>query len=161
MSTFNFYRQHDTMDCGPTCIRMVAKYYGRQLRIEALRQQSQISREGVSLLGIAEAAEQAGFNTKGVMLGYEELIKEVKLPTIVHWSQNHFVVVTPGTKKNKVKVADPAKGLITYVSFPNGLTTNYKKQILFTEGLAASAEIITEKKRLSERFFGPLRDLIK
>ncbi len=114
MSTFNFYRQHDSMDCGPTCIRMVAKYYGRQLKIEALRQQSQISRDGVSLLGIAEAAEQAGFNTKGVMLGYEELIKEVKLPAIVHWSQNHFVVVTPGTKKNKVKVADPAKGLITY-----------------------------------------------
>lgn len=65
-------------------------------------------------MGIAEAAEKAGLNTKGVMLGFEELIKEVKLPTVVHWSQNHFVVVTPGSKKNKVKVADPAKGLISY-----------------------------------------------
>lgn len=111
---FTHYSQHDVMDCGPTCIRMVAKYYGRQLKLETLRQNAQISREGVSLLGISEAAEQAGFNTKGVMLGFEELIKDVKLPVIVHWSQNHFVVVTPGSKKSKVKVADPAKGLITY-----------------------------------------------
>lgn len=102
------------MDCGPTCIRMVAKHYGRQINIENLRLQAQISREGVSLLGISEAAEKAGFNTKGVMLGFEELVKDVKLPAIVHWSQNHFVVVTPGSQKSKVKVADPAKGLIAY-----------------------------------------------
>lgn len=107
------------MDCGPTCIRMVAKYYGRQLKLETLRQNAQISREGVSLLGISEAAEQAGFNTKGVMLGFEELIKDVKLPAIVHWSQNHFVVLTPQPplrfwRRRGVCVADPGKGLITY-----------------------------------------------
>lgn len=101
MATFPLYKQYDTMDCGPTCIRMVAKHYGRQINIETLRQQAQISREGVSLLGISEAAEQASFNTKGVMLTFEELIKDVKLPAIVHWSQNHFVVVTPGSKKTK------------------------------------------------------------
>jgi ATP-binding cassette subfamily B protein len=114
MPAFPFYPQHDSMDCGPTCIRMAAKYYGRQINIEALRQNAQISKEGVSLLGIAEAAEKVGFNTKGVMLSYNELVKEIKLPAILHWGQNHFVVATPGAKSNKIKIADPAKGLITY-----------------------------------------------
>lgn len=114
MRKFSSYIQHDTMDCGPTCIRMVAKYYGKNLGIENLRQASKISKEGVSLLGIAEAAEEAGFNTKGVTLTYNELIKEAKLPAILHWEQNHFVVITPKVNARKVKVADPGKGLITY-----------------------------------------------
>ncbi len=102
------------MDCGPTCIRMVAKFYGRQLRVENIRKNAQISREGVSLLDISEAAEQVGFNTNGVLLKFEDLVKNIKLPAIVYWGQNHFVVVTPGPKKNKVRIADPAKGLINY-----------------------------------------------
>ncbi len=114
MKQFPFYKQYDAMDCGPTCIRMVAKHYGKAINIETLRNASQISKEGVSLLGIAEAAEKIGFNAKGVMLSYSELIKDVKLPAIVHWGQNHFVVVTPKANKRKVKVADSSKGIITY-----------------------------------------------
>lgn len=114
MKKFVFFKQHDQMDCGPTCIRMVAKHYGRLLKIEILRQYSQISREGVSLLGLAEAAERSGFNVKGVTLSFDELIKNVKHPAIVHWNQNHFVVVTPGSRTAKIIVADPAKGLINY-----------------------------------------------
>lgn len=102
------------MDCGPTCIRMVAKHYGRNLSIENLRQGSQMNKEGVSLLGIAEAAEKAGFITKGVTLTFEELVKEAPLPAILYWEQNHFVVITQKVNRNKVQVADPAKGLITY-----------------------------------------------
>ncbi|MFM2338925.1 MAG: hypothetical protein RL115_2118 [Bacteroidota bacterium] len=102
------------MDCGPTCIRMVAKYYGCSIAINTLRNNAQISKEGVSLLGIAEAAEKVGFNTKGVTLTYNELITEVKLPAIIHWGQNHFIVVTPKAGKRKIQVADPAKGFITY-----------------------------------------------
>jgi len=93
---------------------MVAKHYGRNLSIENLRQASQINKEGVSLLGIAEAAENAGFNTRGVTLTYEELVKEAPLPAILHWEQNHFVVITPKVTLKKIQVADPAKGLITY-----------------------------------------------
>ncbi|HWR34069.1 MAG TPA: peptidase domain-containing ABC transporter [Chitinophagaceae bacterium] len=118
MGTFIFYKQHDTMDCGPTCIRMVAKHYGKVVNMEALRNASQISKEGVSLLGIAEAAEKIGFNAKGVTLSYAELMKEAKLPAIIHWEQNHFVVLTPQGSLHKwrrgVTVADPGKGLITY-----------------------------------------------
>ncbi len=102
------------MDCGPTCIRMVAKHYGKTVNIETLRNAAQISKEGVSLLGIAEAAEKIGFNAKGVTLTYYELIREAKLPAIVHWGQNHFVVVTPNADKRKILVADPGKGIITY-----------------------------------------------
>jgi ATP-binding cassette, subfamily B, bacterial len=86
------------MDCGPTCLRMVAKHYGVSYGIQALRQWSEIGKGGVSLLGIAQAAEQIGFRT---------------LPCIVHWNQAHFVVVYR-IKKNQVYVADPAKGLLIY-----------------------------------------------
>lgn len=102
------------MDCGPTCIRMMAKYYGKTVNIETLRKASQISKEGVSLLGIAEAAEKIGFNAKGVTITYNELIKDIKLSAIIHWEQNHFVVVTQKANKRKVRVADPGKGIITY-----------------------------------------------
>jgi ATP-binding cassette subfamily B protein len=114
MKSFPFYKQPDAMDCGPTCLRMVANHYGKNFSLESLRQNSGLSKEGVSLLGIAEAAEKIGFNAKGVTLSYNELIKNIKLPAIIHWEQNHFVVITLKTKKNKVQVADPGKGIITY-----------------------------------------------
>lgn len=83
MKKFPFYKQHDYMDCGPTCIRMVAKYQGKALNIETLRLNAQISKEGVSLLGIAEPAEKVGFNTQGVSLTYEELIKDTEYTFIL------------------------------------------------------------------------------
>lgn len=120
MKTSFFYKQHDSMDCGPTCIRMVAKHYGKALNIETLRLHAQISKEGVSLLGIAEAAEKVGFNAKGVSLTYEELVKDAKLPAILHWEQNHFVILykVKGRfllrRNDKLQIADPAKGIVSY-----------------------------------------------
>lgn len=118
MKPFPFYKQHDAMDCGPTCLRMVAKHYGRSVSLESLRLYTQISKEGVSLLGIAEAAEKIGFGTKGVTLSYRELINEAKLPAILHWSQNHFVVIMPPSSRWKrarqVSIADPGSGIINY-----------------------------------------------
>ncbi len=113
------------MDCGPTCLRMVAKYYGKNYSLQYLRSTSYITREGVSLLGISEAAENIGFRTKGYRLTWEELRDEVPLPCIVHWKQRHFVIVYSIKKsqsilKNRGKdeavvyVSDPAKGLLTY-----------------------------------------------
>lgn len=111
--TFPYYKQLDSMDCGPTCLRMIAKHYGRSYTLETIRKQSQISREGVSLLGISEAAENIGFRTVGVRFGFDKLKEEMPLPCIVHWNQNHFVVVYK-IKKDKVFVADPGKGLIKF-----------------------------------------------
>ena len=111
--TFPYYKQLDSMDCGPSCLRMIAKHYGRGYSLETIRKQSQINREGVSLLGISEAAENIGFRTVGVRFGFDKLKEEMPLPCIVHWNQNHFVVVYK-IKKDKVFVADPGKGFIKF-----------------------------------------------
>ncbi|WP_287829192.1 peptidase domain-containing ABC transporter [Bacteroides sp.] len=118
MKKFPSYRQLDAMDCGPTCLRMIAKYYGRHYSLETLRERSFITREGVSMLGVSDAAEYIGFRTTGVMISFEQLAKEVPLPCIAHWKQNHFVAVYAIRKDKKagyrVSVADPALGLATY-----------------------------------------------
>jgi ATP-binding cassette subfamily B protein len=114
---FIHYSQLDAMDCGPTCLRMVAKHYGKSYSLQGLRQKSFISRAGVSLLGISEAAESLGFRSIGVRIGWEQLINEAPLPCIVHWQQYHFVVVYKiSGKVNKIRVwvADPARGLLKY-----------------------------------------------
>jgi len=113
MPAFPFYKQLDAMDCGPTCLRMVAKYYGRHFSLQTLREKSYISRDGVSMLGIADAAESIGFRSMGVSISWEKLAVETPVPFIAHWKQQHFIVVYR-IKKNKVYVADPAFGHITY-----------------------------------------------
>ncbi|WP_131538776.1 peptidase domain-containing ABC transporter [Pedobacter nototheniae] len=112
MISFPFYKQPDQMDCGPTCLRMIARHYGKNFSLQRLREISGINREGVSLLGISEAAEKIGFRTTGIKLSLSQ-IKEVEFPMILHWDQNHFVVLYK-IKGNKFFVADPAKGLIEY-----------------------------------------------
>ena len=116
--SFPSYTQLDVMDCGPTCLRMIAKHYGKHYTLETLRQHSFTTREGVSMLGISDAAEHIGFRTTGVMISFEQLVKDVSLPCIVHWKQNHFVVVYEIKKDKKVGhrvyVADPALGLVKY-----------------------------------------------
>lgn len=117
MLSFPHYSQYDAMDCGPTCLRIVAKYYGKHYKLDTLRDRSHITREGVSLLGISRAAESIGFRTMGVKIGFEQLKTEAPLPAIVHWNQNHFVVVYKITGKKGqevVHVSDPAAGLIKY-----------------------------------------------
>jgi ATP-binding cassette subfamily B protein len=114
---FPFYMQLDQMDCGPTCLRMIAKHYGRSFSLENLRSLSNITREGVSLLGISEAAEKLGFKTVAASVNPEQLDEEVPLPCILHWDQNHFVVVPPqdysfNNPKDKLLVADPAHGMV-------------------------------------------------
>ena len=113
---FPHFQQHDAMDCGPTCLRMVAAHYGRIYSIENLRNKSLLTKEGSSLLGISEAAENIGFRTIGVKISYNDL-KEAPLPNIVYWNQQHFVVVYDiKTKKGKeiVYVADPVAGGLKY-----------------------------------------------
>jgi ATP-binding cassette subfamily B protein len=107
---FSFYKQPDQMDCGPTCLRMVAKHYGVNFKIQTLRKLCEINREGVSLLGISEAAEKIGFRTIGAKLNSSQL-KTAELPCILHWRQNHFVVLYK-IKNNKYYLADPADGLV-------------------------------------------------
>lgn len=111
------YIQHDSMDCGPTCLKMVAKFYGKNYSLQNLRDRCHITREGVSLLGISDAAESIGFRTTGVKVTWTQMVEEMPMPCIVHWNQRHFVVVYDVVKKHgvyKVMVADPASGLLEY-----------------------------------------------
>ena len=153
MSVFPFFKQHDSMDCGPTCLRMVAMHYGKNYSLQSLRSRSFISRSGVSMLGISNAAEEIGFRTLGYRLSWEQLRDEVPLPCVAHWNQRHFVVIygikkqrrvpcifnrTPpeGLKSNRsrnylIYVADPASGLLKYTEkeFLNCWHSNQKEGV--------------------------------
>lgn len=101
------------MDCGPTCLRMVAKFYGRTISLSKLRTLSETTREGSSLRNIADTAEKIGFRSLGVKVTFQKFAEEAPLPCIVYWQQKHFVVVYK-IKKDIVFVSDPAHGLLKY-----------------------------------------------
>ncbi len=117
---FPLYIQPDAMDCGPTALRMIAKYYGKEFSLDRLREMTFMAKDGVSLFAISQTAEQLGFKTLGGRISFETLEKEALLPCIVHWNQNHFVVVYHIKPKNifrkqaVVYVADPGKGKLKY-----------------------------------------------
>jgi len=119
--TFPFYKQHDGKDCGPTCLKIISKYYGKLISIEKLRELCETTREGSSLLALSNAAETLGFKTLGARLTLERL-EDVALPCILHWNKNHYVVLydirssKSVFNKNKIiyKISDPAYGLIDY-----------------------------------------------
>ena len=108
---FPFYQQAEQMDCGPTCLRMIAKYYGRSIGLEKLRNLSETTREGSTLKKLADSAEKIGFRTLGVKIDLEKLENEVQLPCILHWNQSHYIVVYKIDKRG-ISIADPAHGLI-------------------------------------------------
>lgn len=115
---FTLVRQRDAKDCGPSCLAMIVKHYGGSFNINSIRTDCALNREGVSLLGISKAAEELGFKSVGGRLSFSSLASEALLPCIVHWSQNHFVVVYKVKNQKKgdctIYVADPGKGLVSY-----------------------------------------------
>lgn len=131
MSKFPHYTQPDSKDCGPTCLKIIAKHYGKTLNIQNLRQLSETTREGSNLLSLSEAAEQIGFRTLGVKISLEKLL-EAPLPCILHWNNNHYVVLYKvGSRKLGAErllgassfklptsstffISDPAHGLLEY-----------------------------------------------
>ena len=115
---FPFYPQYDMMDCGPACLRMIAKYHGKHFTLQTLRKKCYITHEGVSMLGISEAAESIGFRTLGIRVDTARLVESVSLPCILHWNQNHFVVLYKVKErrhgKNTFHIADPASKRVKY-----------------------------------------------
>lgn len=114
---FTHYRQLDAMDCGPACLQMIAQYYGKHYSLQTLRSHSFITRTGVSMLGISDAAESIGFRTSGVRISLKQLVEDVPLPCILHWKQKHFVVCYDIRKKKdgyRFYIADPASQKIVY-----------------------------------------------
>jgi ATP-binding cassette subfamily B protein len=112
-----FIPQHDQMDCGPACLSMISRFYGKKINFQILRDKSYITKEGVSLLGVKSAAESIGFKPYAAKLSVGDLDKDF-LPCILHWNQNHFVVLykinrSIFTGKKSFKIADPGHGMIT------------------------------------------------
>ena len=112
MKKFTNYKQADYKDCGPTCLKIIAKHYGKTIHIQELRDSSETTREGSNLLFLSDAAEKIGFRTLGVKLSLERL-EEAPLPCILHWNKNHYVVLYK-IKKGTYYISDPAFGLIEY-----------------------------------------------
>ena len=92
MSKFPIYLQHDAMQCGVACLRMVCAHFGRQFSMEELSELCPTTSEGVSMLGISRAAEELGLHTACGRLTVD-VLATAPLPGILHWNQNHFVVL--------------------------------------------------------------------
>lgn len=110
-----FIKQYDIMDCGPACLAMICDHYGVDFSLQELREKCFITKEGVSFLGINQAAEKIGFDSFAATLSLDQL-KLMKLPCILHWNNNHFVIlekVTISEKYSKWKILDPGHGKIT------------------------------------------------
>lgn len=170
---FPFFKQLDEMDCGPTCLRMVAAHYGKYITGETLRENAFITRSGVSIGGISQAAESIGIQSLAIQSTYRMLQDEVPLPCIIHWRERHFVIVYKIDKKY-VYVADPAFGLITYTNdeFVKGWITQSNTLKEEDEGvllvLEPTAEFNEEEDEPSDKksfwflipFIRPYRKLI-
>jgi len=144
----NFIPQHDQMDCGPACLVMIAGHYGKNVNIQYIREQCFISREGVSLLGISMAADKIGLETKAVKIDVNHLEQSL-LPCILHWNQNHFVVlynisISMLTKQIRYKIADPGYGLIS-------LSAERFKQAWLAEGEKGIALLVHPTERFQEQ----------
>jgi ATP-binding cassette subfamily B protein len=158
MARFPFIKQMDAMDCGPTSLAMIARYYGKTYAVQTLRERSYITREGVSMLGTSDAAESIGMRTMGVRISFDKLAEEATLPCIAHWKQNHFIVVYK-IKNNTVYVADPAHGLVKYTrqEFLSGWASTRKDNV--DQGLCLLLEPTpdfykTEDESLNKSSFG-------
>lgn len=114
VNKFYWIKQHDSMQCGVACLAMICHHYGKEYSLEYLDGFCHANIAGVSMLGIADGAESVGFETMTAAASTDEL-KGITLPCILHWNQNHFVVLYDISGNGKrYKIADPGKGIISY-----------------------------------------------
>ncbi len=145
---FPFYKQPDSKDCGPTCLRIIAKHYGKLISLQDIRDLSETTRIGSNLLKLSDAAEAIGFKSLGVKIDFHKL-KDAPLPLIVHWNKNHFVVVYK-IKKDVVYISDPSYGLINYTKtefIPRWMGNNATEDT--KEGIALLLELTPKFKQLN------------
>lgn len=139
MFNFPFYWQPDEKDCGPTCLKIIAKHYGKSISIQHIRKTSETTRAGSSMLGLADTSEKMGFRSLGVKLPIKDL-REVPFPCILHWNKNHYVVLFK-IKNGTYFISDPAHGLLKYtqVEFLNAWIGNNATEVT-EEGIALLLE---------------------
>lgn len=139
-----FIPQYDQMDCGPACLSMIARSYGKKYSLKYLRENTFLTKEGVSFLGISEGAKTIGLETLAVTIKGEHVKKEANLPCILHWNQNHFVILYKVYNRNRFfpflkpdwryRIADPAHGLLTLTErdfYKSSISENNEGVFLF------------------------------
>ena len=110
---FPFYHQVDSKDCGPTCIKIIAKSYGKLLDSHRIRELAETLKQGSSFLGLINALEELGFKSMALKIDVDKL-SLAPLPCILHWNGDHYVVLYKIKKGNKFFISDPAHGLLEY-----------------------------------------------
>ena len=149
------------MDCGPTCLQMIAEYYGKYYPLQILREKSYLTHNGASLKGISNAAKSIGFETNSVWMNWEQLTNNAHLPCIIHWDNNHFIVVYYIKSENKILVADPAFGKITYAKdeFLKHWITDKKNSAGIVFQLKPTSNFYNKKIEIQKSF--PFKRLFK
>lgn len=158
---FPIRKQYDTMDCGPTCLQMVTEYYGQYYSLQTLREKSYLARNGSSLKGISSAAKSIGFETHSVWMNWEQLMQNAHLPCIIHWDNNHFVVIYSIKSENKILVADPAFGKLIYTKedFLKHWITDKKNSVGIVFLLKPTSKFYENKSDVRKSF--PFKRLFK
>lgn len=113
---YTFFEQYDSMDCGPACLKMVSEYHGGHYKIDFLRELCSLTKQGASMQGLSQAADVIGLRSLAVQISLDELKEKVPLPCILHWTQNHYVVLfeikgKKSGKKSTFVIGDPAFGV--------------------------------------------------
>ncbi|MDN5553706.1 MULTISPECIES: peptidase domain-containing ABC transporter [Prevotella] len=167
MKSFLWIKQNDSMQCGAACLAMICRFYGSNLKFTEVAKVCISTITGISLGGIEKAAEQIGFFANSYKSTIENLLK-IDHPCILHWNQNHFVVLYKVKKGNIFYIADPGKGLIKYnlVEFKqHWISTQSDGQekgiAMFLEPTSAFYEKQPERRPMEERSFKFLFDYIK
>ena len=163
--TFPHYHQLDSADCGPTCLRMIAKYYGRSYTLETLRERSFITREGVSMLGISDAAESIGMRSMGVKISVEQLAEDAMLPAkgigrvkqgmtvkvmLENYPEEEFGYLT-GEVLGVSDIHDKAGFYKVSIDFNNGMKTSNGFAVPSDVQMVGNAKIVIAEKRLIEK----------
>lgn len=144
MAKITYYRQLDSMDCGPTCLRIITQYFGKKFSPEYLRLITFQSRTGVSFHDLISASEELKMETLAVEVDFEKLISEAPRPCILHWKKDHFVVLVPHESQDKITIADPEYGKLQYTA------EEFKKYWLQENGLGKALLFETTEEFFSK-----------
>lgn len=145
--------QMDSQDCGPACLKIIAKHFGRYYSLQMLRDKCRLSKTGVSLLDLSYGSESIGLRSLAIKCNLEALVRDIPLPVIIHWKEEHFIVAYHTTKKH-IYISDPSKGLIKYThdEFKQGWYKKGKKYgvVLAVEPMADFKQTAEEKAMTSK-----------
>jgi len=158
MFKFPHYKQYDEMDCGPSCLRIICKFYGKTFSLDYFRALTYTSRSGTSMLSLSKAAEKLKLRTMAAKMSFDDLAETQPFPCIAYWNQKHFLVLYK-IKRNKIYVSDPAHGLLTYTKeefLKFWCIDNDKGIILSIEPTSEFYEEADEKQNTSEKNFGSI-----